>query len=298
MEQYKDKELMEKLYTEHQSAHKIAKVLNVGSTTIYRWLKKHGIDAVGTSKKYSINETYFKNINSSVKAYWLGFIWGDGYVMKRVRNGTTSYELKIGLSETDRCQLELFKRDVESTHEIKTYDIKSGFGNGYKETRFYISNKDFVMPLYEKYGIIPGRDDFSKVLENVPEEYHKDLLRGLIDSDGCITMKDLQYAKLRKEFQMSLIANESVLDFFNNLIIKEGFTTTEYARNKRHEGADGKVRSIQITGNKIVSNILNWLYENKKENSLSRKYQRYEFIRDYMKDYEEENWHDKRKIIK
>lgn len=295
MEQYKDKEVMERLYTEHNSAQKVAKVLGIGTTTAHRWLKRHGIEMRSDNKTFSINEKYFEVIDSPDKAYWLGFIWGDGYVSKRTRRGSISYELKIGLSEVDMSHLEKLKADVQSTHELKYYK-GTGFGQEHTEARFYVSNKEFVTPLYETYGIVPGRDDFSKMVENVPEKYHKDLLRGLIDSDGSITIKDIQHSKLRKEFSLSLIANESVLDFYNDLLIKEGFTETNYIRYKRHEGRDGKVRTIRVTGNNIVSNVLHWLYENKKGNSLSRKYQRYEFIRDYMKDYKEENWHDKRNV--
>lgn len=32
--------------------------------------------------QWSYNENYFEEINSPEKAYWLGFIWADGYITK------------------------------------------------------------------------------------------------------------------------------------------------------------------------------------------------------------------------
>jgi hypothetical protein len=58
---------------------------------------------------YTYNTNYFDCINSSEKAYWLAFIWGDGYVCKRFRNGFWNYEFKLSLSEIDNSHLLLFR---------------------------------------------------------------------------------------------------------------------------------------------------------------------------------------------
>ena len=34
------------------------------------------------SRKYNLNQNYFENIDSHEKAYWLGFIYVDGYIRK------------------------------------------------------------------------------------------------------------------------------------------------------------------------------------------------------------------------
>jgi hypothetical protein len=238
---------------------------------------------------YSFNKNYFDSIDSSDKAYWLGFIWGDGCIIKRDRNGYTTYEFKISLSEKDDEHLHKLKASLESTHEIKYYDIQHGFNTTNKEARLYISNKYFGEVLYNKYGIIKDRTDFSKIINNVPSEYYRDLLRGLIDSDGHITGKDVCYKNvIRKEFQTGLIASDSVLDFFNSVLINSGLTETSYKHSRRHEYRDGNMLSIKITGNNKVYSILEWMYHNSDNISLLRKYNRYIDIRNYMNEYTKE----------
>lgn len=235
--------------------------------------------------KYTLNECYFNEIDSADKAYWLGFIWGDGYVYTRERGTSTSYEFKLSLSDVDQSHLELFKKHISSTHEIRNYNM-TGFKSNHLEARLYISNKKFVQVLYYIYGIMPHRDDFSTIIKIVPERYYRDLIRGLIDSDGCITSKDIQYkTRKRKEYSLGLISNISVLDFFNEQLLINKLTTTKYAQTKRHKGRDGLVKNIRITGNKIVLDILNWIYKDSKCISLDRKYKKYEEIVQYMDEY-------------
>ena len=51
---------------------------------------------------YKANFNYFDKIDTPDKAYWLGFIWADGYIAKRERkqpNGCVriEYNLKLAL---------------------------------------------------------------------------------------------------------------------------------------------------------------------------------------------------------
>ena len=51
---------------------------------------------------YSFNNNFFDTIDTEEKAYWIGFIWCDGYVAKRIRNGRLAeYQIKISLSVFD-----------------------------------------------------------------------------------------------------------------------------------------------------------------------------------------------------
>lgn len=234
---------------------------------------------------YTVNENYFDVIDTPEKAYWLGFIWGDGYVAQRNRNGYISYEFKLGLSEIDKEHLEKFKLDIQSTHPIKLYNV-TGFDTTNKEARIFISNKKLGSTLYNKYNIQPRRNNFNNIIENVPKKFYSDLIRGFIDSDGTIISKNIQYKNInRKEFSIGIISNESVLDFFNDRLLKNNFTTTIYKKTKRHDNADGLVKSIRITGNNKVFTILDWLYNDKKKISLERKYNKYIEIKNYMTEY-------------
>ena len=48
--------------------------------------------------RYSFNKNIFDEIDTEEKAYWLGFLWSDGTVAKRVRNeNNVEYAFKIDL---------------------------------------------------------------------------------------------------------------------------------------------------------------------------------------------------------
>lgn len=235
---------------------------------------------------YQLNENYFDSIDSCEKAYWLGFIWGDGYVAKRDR-GYISYEFKLSLSEKDIEHLHLFNSHIESECPVRLYEIKSGFSTQYKEARLMISRKAFASRLYE-LGIKPNREEFNELLPHVPDEFRLDLMRGIIDSDGGFTQREVEHngsrgkGIVRTEYSVHLIANPEVLDFFNTLLIKYELTETIYKQTKRHEGADGNVLMMRITGNNMTEKIADLLYGGKEGLSLTRKYKKYEEIKSYM----------------
>lgn len=212
-------------------------------------------------QKYTFNQYYFDDIDNPDKAYWLGFLWGDVSIYPE------RGDFKLELSIKDRNHLEKFKRSLESTHPIKDYpSYAHGFwskeqkeSNENVSSRFYISNKHIVKTLAEKHGIIKNRTDFSKVVNNVPKEYYVDLIRGLIDSDGGISCNS---HKVPVEYQINLIASESVLTFVNNWFQEQGITKTFYCQHKRHPERDEQMKNLRITGNLKVLRIGLKLYDN------------------------------------
>ena len=70
------------------------------------------------------NKNYFDKIDTTDKAYWIGFIWCDGYLNYRNRNGTESYDFKLSLIEKDINHLNIFKWYLDSNHIIRKYEIK------------------------------------------------------------------------------------------------------------------------------------------------------------------------------
>lgn len=94
---------------------KIMEQFNIKSNqTVYDIIKRNGRSHQIANKKYNVNSSYFKDINTEEKAYWLGFLYADGYVRLR-RSG----ELRLKLKQTDKKHIELFKKCIESTHPIK-----------------------------------------------------------------------------------------------------------------------------------------------------------------------------------
>ena len=88
----------------NKTTKEIKEYTNLSISTIMNVLKRNGMKNK-TSKVYSYDESYFKNIDTEEKAYWLGFLYADGYVRKRQRN--SEMRLKLGIKDLDH--LEKFK---------------------------------------------------------------------------------------------------------------------------------------------------------------------------------------------
>lgn len=233
---------------------------------------------------YNINENFFDIIDTEEKSYWLGFIWGDGYTQYRDKRG---YTFKLELAKIDEEHLEKFKKSLKCDKKILRYYTKSSFGT-FLSSRFSLYKRHFVQVLRDKYGIISRRSDFSKIIENIPFHLHKHLLRGLLDADGSITYRVIKHKKCnRLEWSIDLIGSDSVLDWYNDLLIKNNLTKSIYKRSVRHEGKDEGMSTIRITGNIIAENILDFIYENSNI-YLDRKYRKYLKLKEYKKQYNEE----------
>ena len=78
----------------------LAELCNVSERAYSRVLKENNIDT-HIKNRYTLNQNYFETIDTEHKAYWLGFIYADGYV------GDENYNnIVIGLSDKDFLHLE------------------------------------------------------------------------------------------------------------------------------------------------------------------------------------------------
>lgn len=230
---------------------------------------------------YSANYNIFDNIDTEEKAYWLGFLWADGYICIRDRrnNGTYSYEIKLSLSECDIGHLEKFKQFLNLNNTIKIYENHSNFISSNNEARVMIYNKHMGEILCNKYGIIPNRNDIHKTLKHIPENLHKHFIRGILDADGSITFYQcLDQGCLRNKKCISITTNISVLDFINNYLYNNNISCSIInIYGQRHKNGDKDCRSITYTGNIQVPRVLTYLYKDSKI-YLDRKYEKYKQI--------------------
>ena len=49
--------------------------------------------------KYTCDENYFEKIDTAEKAYWLGFMYTDGYIQNKRKN--SNMKIGIALSQSD-----------------------------------------------------------------------------------------------------------------------------------------------------------------------------------------------------
>ena len=171
-------------------------------------------------QRYQVNQDYFKNINTAVKAYWLGFLMADGCVYKGASQN--SYVLQINLKASDINILQRLNKAIKSTYPIIQYVVKSKKKN-YNAVKLKISNTNFCKHLMN-HGIIPRKSIVCK-MPNIQDKLYSHFLRGYFDGDGCITKGK------KNGWHFSIVGGRDILNTFKEYLERNNIRTAIYAIN-------------------------------------------------------------------
>lgn len=228
--------------------------------------------------KYNYNKDYFKEINSSEKAYWLGFLYADGCICRYYKNDKLKgMTIELSLGECDLHHLERFRDCLESNVPIHEKYIKL---NDKKYTAYKLTICCTKM-CYDliNLGCTPNKtfDIRFPSDEIVPKEFKRDWLRGFFDGDGCISITQMNN---KPHIVTTITGIEEMLKDISSFLLSENIIRKKptFRRDKR-----SKACSIYIYGTDANKEWLDYLY---KDSSiyLDRKYNKYI---DFYKDYQE-----------
>ena len=175
------------LYNEGRGVPYIVKQCGFSHKVVDRILKENGIvkrDDKHKGRRYSYNENFFEKIDTEEKAYWLGFIYADGYIKKRKQG---SYMLGITISIKDLKHLELFKKHIEATYPIRRYEAHTVYNSSDYVRIELIGNK--IVDDLQKLGVYFNKTEILTfpTEEQVPQHLLHHFIRGYMDGDGYIT---------------------------------------------------------------------------------------------------------------
>lgn len=283
---FSDEELNKIKYmynTEHIGCKKIASCFSCAESVIDRALKDMSIEKRHTSARYSFNEHIFDVIDSPEKAYWIAFIWCDGYNGKRIRGNKATYEVKLSLSEQDSEHLAKLKLFLKSNHDIKYYKF-NGFNKGQVEARLLLSNTYLGSVLENKYGMVAHRENSNKLMSNIPLEYMKDFIRGVIDAEGSIIMSythDKSRPLASYKSAVSISTYKTLLVYIQDFLYENNLITNKSKLYRRHQDRDEFCVQVKYCGNNNVVKLLDWLYDGATI-YLDRKYNKYLNIKEIL----------------
>ena len=164
-----DEEIIEILinnYNNH-SIKELSKMTGIGQNRIMSILKIKQVKLrpFGSHKGYyeKINHDYFKVIDDEHKAYWLGFLYADGY------------------------NIEELKKDCESIYDIKYKEVNLN-GKIFPCNRLTLYSKEISQDL-KKLGCMQKKSLIIKfpTEEQVPNSLIHHFMRGYFDGNGCIS---------------------------------------------------------------------------------------------------------------
>lgn len=167
----------------------IADAIGYTELQVRGWINNHL-----PRKNRTFNDRYFNDISTPNQAYWLGFIYADGWISSHKRsNGqgdaSLCYEFGIELQRQDEYILHEFNQQIGGVHTVyqrtKSPRVCDGNTIGVTESSVIrIYSNPFVQ------GLLKNGIDFNKTNSErfpvVSDSLFPDFLRGYIDGDGCI----------------------------------------------------------------------------------------------------------------
>jgi len=241
---------------EKKSVRSISKLFNYSYTVIYRVIKESGVPIRGngfTARKYEYDIHFFDVIDTEEKAYWLGFMYADGYVTIR---GNTM-QMCLTLSTNDKGHLEKFKKSLKSNLTIRDYVSNTTFASNTRYSRLTVSNNHICEQLIKK-GCTRNKTNVVTfpTSDVVPNHLVHHFIRGYFDGDGCLTGSR---HKKRDVFvyQIKIMGTKEFLEVLHE---KLPVNRTLYLR-QRYDDMKSNNWCLEIGGKKQVESILNYMYK-------------------------------------
>lgn len=178
------------LFKQGYSVTKIGKLFNLDRNSFSKRLQKDGMEVKNLWNECKFNEHVFDSIDTEEKAYWLGFIFADGYIASHTKESKPCYSFEISLKGDDIDHLYKFQKFVEcKIDKVKTSTIKCN-EKTHSRCRICLTNKHFWETL-NSYGCTPCKS-LSLKFPDVKIFKSKDLIRhfirGYVDGDGSLGM--------------------------------------------------------------------------------------------------------------
>lgn len=246
-------------YILNHSTTKIAKEFTTSPQSIRKVLRENNIRVLTLSELnqlgYPRNSNFFSIINTPEKAYWLGFLYADGYI-------STSNEIRINLQSQDEQHIQKFYDAISADNHTIKYSKKVVAEKTYTQAYANVRDKKMVDDL-NKLGCVNNK---SLILtfpseDQVPARYLSHFIRGYFDGDGSLHFTQSGKAKT-PNYRINFLGTEDFL-----IGVRKFFQKEKLCLEKR-----GNIYSFSISGNKQVEAALKLIYENSTDSiELNRK---------------------------
>lgn len=203
----------------------------------------------------------FHNIDNEQDAYWLGFLYADGYVIASKNKNHTPY-FGVQLQKRDEEHLRKLNKFMNGNATIYHVPKKSPCSdNYYEQSSISFSGSQLVNNLIEN-GCVPRKSTIIQFPYNISNELYRHFIRGYFDGDGSVGAYG-KYKYIRASIEC---ASYDFLTSIKN-ILNENDITCGISK-------DYNAWKLYIGGMKNTNKFLNYLY---KDSSiyLDRKYYKY-----------------------
>lgn len=253
------------LYVNHKYTYKkIAEIYGLNRKTVSNILRKNGVTSnpkytreINCEKlrkyNYKVADNIFRKINTEEKAYWLGFLYADGYISEH------SNTISLSLKEEDIEHIYKFRSFLgleEKPIRAKRKNINNKIKISYEFSFNSFEAKECLIQL----GCTPNKTFTLKfpTKNQVPGRLIQHFLRGYIDGDGCIYVH-------QNKISVEVLGTYSFLDGYKKWI--------SLGNSRIYDIKNSKIKRV-INSNLQAKQILNKIYKNASV-FLERKYIKY-----------------------
>lgn len=252
------------LYNYGLSTIKIANMYDTSHSVVRDVLIKCGVtlrDNSHKGRKYTIDESYFDDINTANKSYILGLLYADGC------NYPPQRRVKIELQERDKSILEDINIEIKSNKPLSLIPLHDKNPNWQNTYRLDIVNKHISETLVEK-GVVQNKSLILQPPECLYNDFLRDFIRGYFDGDGHI---DKYFLNVASTLEMCEWIKKVIKDNVDvNMVI--------YNIQGR-EDSNTKLLTLYKRSDMLV--FLNYLY-NDSNLKIERKYMQYKELYDSL----------------
>lgn len=282
------------------SAKEITTIANCCLDTVYKIIKRRGLQTNNSRIENMIDQRYLDGLNGSEIADEIGCCSETVYnilkkhdVQRRPRElclrkynldvnffnkinteekaywlgfitadgAIVNSRLNIKLSSKDRVHLEKLSNSLSTDQPI--YDRLSGRkGKMHKSSYLCISSKIIVEDL-KNYGIVP-RKSLSEEFFNCSAELQRHYMRGLFDGDGSI-------GKVKYGWKLSMCGSKNLIHDFRDYLVNSLKVTPQKLRNQKN------LWYLYVGRKTDIRTVLNYLYQDSTI-SLDRKFSLYKQV--------------------
>jgi hypothetical protein len=191
-----DEPLILELFKEGIKTTEIEKILSISIGKIHYYLNKNKITPPKRGenlRSIKFNLNIFEKIDTEEKAYWLGFLYADGF------NSQKNRQVVLSLSAKDENHLIKFKNFMGGNSTIKYSFIKNLSGIMSKTARLVISSVKISNDL-ANLGCTQKKTFTLKfpTEEQVPSHLVHHFIRGYFDGDGSVFLSNEVHHRSKK----------------------------------------------------------------------------------------------------
>lgn len=237
---------------------------------------------------YSVDDSFFENIDSQKKAYWLGWMITDGYVISELHTkrgiiNSTKVGLKISVKDLD--VIDEITQDTKSTFPIKHIIVRvnqkpyvnkitgeSRIITGGAHCCYEVSSAKMVEDLL-KYGVVQNKTYNVRYPDLLEERFAPGFIAGVISGDGSVSIKNNH--NKAELLRCNIAGNLDLLKPIKEILVK----TIDYNSDKKiyKYRSTKNLYNLELNQTETIA-LYYWL----KDNGVSLMKRKDEIIKNYI----------------